>query len=477
MKSDSRRNAGAIAGLMPIRAGFAGRCGTFLPTPGSPMLLLSAALCGALACVAARAEPAGEATPTPTQEVGTKKLELQGVEDTINASATQRATLEREIASIHADRAKLNAALLDATAKIGASDARLADTERRLDTLTGSEEAIRRSLDGRKHVVGEVLAVLQRMGRSTPPALLVRPEDMLQAIRTSMLLGDVLPELRSETEALAGDLKELVRLRDSISAEKQNLARERTTLSAERTRLSALVDARQKSLGEAETALFAEQRRATELARQATSLKDLIARMETDSGGARKAIEEANKADDERRKQAALESQEQQDKIAAYPFKDPARLAPAVAFSQTRGRLPLPANGEILKTFGASDAYGGVEKGISIAARPKAIVVSPADGWVMYAAPYRTYGQLLIVNAGDGYYLVLAGMERTSVAVGQFVLAGEPVGVMGDGATRTASAVAIGASQPILYVEFRKDGTPIDPSPWWAKPEIKKVRG
>ena len=95
----------------------------------------------------------------------------------------------------------------------------------------------------------------------------------------------------------------------------------------------------------------------------------------------------------------------------------------------------------------------------------------------MYAAPYRTYGQLLIVNAGDGYYLVLAGMERTSVAVGQFVLAGEPVGVMGDGATRTASAVAIGASQPILYVEFRKDGAPIDPSPWWAKPEIKKVRG
>ena len=399
------------------------------------------------------------------------------MEDTLNASAAQRASLEREIESIRTDRAKLNAALMDATAKIQASDTRLAEAERRFDTLTGSEEAIRRSLDGRKDVVAEVLAVLQRMGRRTPPALLVRPEDMLQAIRTSMLLGDVLPELRAETEALAGDLRELVRLRSSIATEKQTLAQERETLAGERARLAALVEARQKSLGEAETALADEQKRAADLARQATSLKDLIARMEADGVGARKAADEARKADEARQKQAALETEEQQAKIAASPFKDPARLAPAVAFSQTKGRLPLPASGEIVKVFGASDNYGGAEKGLSIAVRPGAVVVSPADGWVMFAAPYRSYGQLLIVNAGDGYYLVLAGMDRTNVAVGQFVLAGEPVGVMGDGATRTASAVAIGASQPILYVEFRKDGAPIDPSPWWAKPEIKKVRG
>ena len=433
----------------------------------------------ALAGTAILSAPAGAQAPTEPgfDPVASKKLELRGVEDTLSASAEQRAKIKTEIESIRQDRARLNAALLDATAKVSEADARMAKVEARLDRLTGSEEAIRRSLEGRRAVVGEVLAVLQRMGHRTPPALLVQPEDVLKAIRASMTLGAVLPGLRAETEALASDLKDLVSLRASIATEKDNLAREHQGLQDERARLAALVDTRQKSLGEAQSALEIEQKRAAELAGQATSLKDLIAKMERESAAARKAAEEARKYDEERKKQAALETQEQQAKIEASPFKDPARLAPAIPFSKARAKLPLPASGEIVKTYGASDAFGSSEKGISIGVRPRATVVSPADGWVLYAGPYRTYGQLLIVNAGDGYYIVLAGMDRVNVAVGQFVLSGEPIGVMGDGATRTASAVAIGASQPILYVEFRKDGSPIDPAPWWSKPDLKKVRG
>ena len=68
-------------------------------------------------------------------------------------------------------------------------------------------------------------------------------------------------------------------------------------------------------------------------------------------------------------------------------------------------------------------------------------------------------------------------MERVNVKVGQFVLAGEPVAIMGDGSARNAVAIAIGATQPVLYVEFRKDGTSIDPGPWWAKTDLEKVRG
>jgi septal ring factor EnvC (AmiA/AmiB activator) len=142
-----------------------------------------------------------------------------------------------------------------------------------------------------------------------------------------------------------------------------------------------------------------------------------------------------------------------------------------------RGLLPPPVSGAVVKTFGAPDGFGSVEKGLSLAARPRAVVASPTDGWIAFSGPYRTYGQLLIINAGGGYYVVLAGMDRINVEVGQFVLAGEPVGVMGDGSARTAAAIAIGALQPILYIEFRKDGTAIDPGPWWAKPELEKVRG
>src|SRR4030095_15292069 len=126
--------------------------------------------------------------------------------------------------------------------------------------------------------------------------------------------------------------------------------------------------------------------------------------------------------------------------------------------------LPRRVNGARIKEFGAADGLGGTEKGVSIAARPGGQITAPCDGWVVYAGPFRNYGQLLILNAGGGYHVWLAGMERISVDLGQFVVTGEPVAVMGSGAQITA-AKAGGVNQPVLYVEFRKDGVPVDPGP------------
>ena len=98
-------------------------------------------------------------------------------------------------------------------------------SKQRLQTLTASEAAIRRSLESRRGVIVEVFAALQRMGRRPPPAVLVRPEDMLEAVRASILLGAVLPELRSETEVLATDLAELVRLKAAIVADRTRSGR------------------------------------------------------------------------------------------------------------------------------------------------------------------------------------------------------------------------------------------------------------
>src|SRR5256884_324693 len=119
-------------------------------------------------------------------------------------------------------------------------------------------------------------------------------------------------------------------------------------------------------------------------------------------------------------------------------LKDPGRLSPAVAFASIKGTLALPVNGVRIREFGAPDGYGGTEKGLSIAARPEGQVTSPCDGWVVYAGVFRNYGQLLILNAGGGYHVLLAGMERISVDLGQFVVTGEPVAVMGGGAQSAA---------------------------------------
>ena len=138
--------------------------------------------------------------------------------------------------------------------------------------------------------------------------------------------------------------------------------------------------------------------------------------------------------------------------------------------------MPIPVYRLKFKEFGAPDASGGSEKGISIATRAGAQVTAPAAGWVGYAGQFRSYGQLLILNVGGGYHVLLAGMDRISVDLGQFVLAGEPVAVMGNG-SHIAAILATGSSQPVLYVEFRKDGVPVGPGPWWAAGEGEKVRG
>ena len=420
------------------------------------------------ACALALPIGAASAQKPTLDDVRQRDQELDAVRAEQRKALESQKALRDEINAIGEDRRKLNQALIDTAAGIRSVEGRVAGTEARLQQLIDSEASIRNSLDGRRAVIVEVLAALQRIGRRLPPALMVKPEDALESVRTAMLLGAVVPEMRVEAEALAGELSDLVRVRAEAATERDGLARDLMALSIEKNRMTLLVDERQKHQSEAEKKLEAERQRAAELSRQADNLKDLIGRLERGLDSAARvarSVEEGRALGDTRADLSAL--------------KDPGRLTPAIAFASAKGVLPIPVNGVKSRDFGAPDGNGGTERGISIATRPGAQVTAPCDGWVVYAAPYRSYGKLLILNAGGGYHVVLAGMERISVDIGQFVLTGEPVAVMGSG-PQVASAMLIGAagsSPPILYIEFRKDGSPVDPNPWWATPDSEKVRG
>ncbi len=389
--------------------------------------------------------------------------ELEAIQAERKKAAETQAKLRDEIDAIGADRRKLNQQLIDTASRVRAVEDRIVATEARLKPLDEKEGAIRKSLDGRRAVIAEVLAALQRIGRRPPPAVMVRPEDALQSVRTAIMLGAVLPEMRQEAESLTADLADLVRVRKEIAAERDGLSRDLAAQSEDRERLALLIEERQKKQASAEKELDAERQRASALAKQVDNLKDLIVKLEQGLDSTTRAARAAARA--------ALEGRPELTNL-----HDPARLAPAITFASARGLLPLPVNGVKVRDFGAPDRMGGSEKGLSIATRAGAQVTAPCDGWVVYAGPFRSYGQLLILNAGGGYHVLLMGMERISVDPGQFVLTGEPVAAMGGG-SQVAAAAAIGSSQPILYVEFRKDGTPIDPSPWWATSEGEKVRG
>jgi septal ring factor EnvC (AmiA/AmiB activator) len=413
------------------------------------------------ATAAAQQTPIVPANTEKTSLLDQRQQELDRLRGEQKKASETEAALTREIEALGADRRKLNQDLIDTAGRIRGLEGKIAATEARLVPLDEQDARLRKSLEGRRAVIANVLAALQRVGRKPPPAIMVSPEDALQSVRTAILLGAVVPEMRKETEALAADLTELLRVRKSITDERDQLRAQADAIEAERTRMAALIGERQKQQSEREASLAAERARATDLAKQADNLKELIARLETELDSAARAAREAARSDA---------------RPGTAVLSDPGRLAPAVTFASLRGRVPLPVNGVKIRDFGTPDGNGTSEKGLSIATRAAAQVTSPADGWVVYAGPFRSYGQLLILNAGGGYHILLAGMERISVDLGQFVLAGEPVAAMGSG-SRVAAVLATGSSQPVLYIEFRKDGTPVDPGPWWAAGEVEKVRG
>jgi murein hydrolase activator len=430
---------------------------------GVPLALLMAAAC--LSPAAAQTAPAATQNAANSPEaIKQREQELEAARAEQVRAAEQQAKLRADIAAIGADRSKLNQQLIDIADKVRGVEDRIGETETRLRPLDTREQEIRASLNSRRAEVVEVLAALQRAGRRTPPALLVRPEDALQSLRTAMLLGAVVPELRARAASLANDLGELVAVRRMIATQRDRQAADRDKLKNDQTRLAALIDERQRQQAGIEKDMEAESARAIALARQVDNLQGLIAKMEQDVKGAAKAAAAA-------REQTGTPKGD-----LSTALKNPNRTSPAIAFASAKGLFKLPVNGTKILDFGGSDRAGGSEKGISLATRPGAQVTTPCDGWVVYAGPFRSYGQLLILNAGGGYHVLIAGMERISVTIGQFVLTGEPVATMG-ATSQVASILATTATQPVLYVEFRKDGTPIDPGPWWAANEGEKVRG
>jgi septal ring factor EnvC (AmiA/AmiB activator) len=408
---------------------------------------------------APRPAPGPPPNPAGTEPAKPPGQDLESVRVEQRQSVATELRLKREIEAIGNDRRKLVQQLTDTAARIRTVESQVAETQDKLKPLDAREEAIRRSLAERRNLMAEILAALQRIGRHPPPALMVEPQDALLSVRSAIMLGALLPDMRRDADKLLADLTEAARLRLQIATAREQLSHDLDALGEERERLALLVEQRQKQQTETEQALAAERQRAATLARQADNLVDLLAKLEQGQDQASR----NGRAGPEKSNFAAL--------------TDTGRLTPAIAFAAAKGKLPLPVNGVKIKDFGTPDGSGGSQKGLSVAARPGAQVTAPCDGWVVYAGPFRNYGQLLILNAGSGYHVLLAGMDRISVDLGQFVVTGEPVAVMGGGEVGVAAALADGAGQPVLYVEFRKDGTPVDPSPWWATRDSEKVRG
>ena len=334
--------------------------------------------------------------------------------------------------------------------------------------------------------------------------MITRREDALQMVRSAMLIAAAFPELRTQALALAERLGELVRVMTDIRHEGERLRAETERLNDARTRLSGLMEAKRETLAERQAELDKVRSAAAEISKNVVDLNELIAKLDqavTKNTG-------LGSYEDEARRSQPSETPPAGGAAPPTAAREPesAALRPRQRHAGAAGRRADAAAEDDRHRAGASRQRGGAGKsrahqaggslpprarpsaatsagppraclrrahavrrpvqGLVLETRHTAQITSPCDGWIVYAGEFRSYGQLLIINAGGGYHVLLAGLSQINVQPGQFVLAAEPVGTMSGAPKPTQKATRTDA--PVLYVEFRKDGRPIDPDPWWA---------
>ncbi|MBM3511844.1 MAG: hypothetical protein FJX61_17155 [Alphaproteobacteria bacterium] len=322
----------------------------------------------------------------------------------------------------------------------------VAGLERRIAAYRIEAAAREAEIAERRDQVGASLGALQRFARRPPEALLVSKLTPGDALRSSFIAAALVPELESEARRLNVQLTALRRLEIEIKTEADRLGAEHRRLDDERRALDQLLERKLKATG---LSTEASRRRVRDLAKVADEAKDVpaliagIARVEPEPNRARPGASEA---------------------AAGAP--GPLALATPRPFAAARGTMVVPARGRIVAYFGQTNEQGIKERGLSIETLPAARVVAPHEGRVVFAGPFRTYGQLLILAHGAGYHTLIAGLARIDSAVGQSVIAGEPLGRMADG----------GSERPVMYLEMRHDGAPVDPLQWLAALE-RKVKG
>ena len=456
-------------------------------------------------------------------EAARKKLETD--QQQLQEKRRRDKELQSELGQIRDERERASQRAIETARLIQGSEGKLVGIEQRVGELEEQERLLQGSLEQRHSDIATLLSSMQRMGRNPPPVMITRREDALGMVRSAMLLAAAFPELRSQALALADQLNELVRIKESIRAQVEQQRGELASLSAAQARLAGLMEEKKQTLAERQAELAEVRKTTAEIARSVTDLNELIGKLD-------KAVAERTRLG-AYEKQLQADAQRQQEIAAVAPpapvlpaangsvkstetvpitpvpaapqqagappatspetaapqpsgvlapsgdrlaMASPGRIQPAIPFQLAKGRLPLPAQGRRVLAFGERTQTGR-SQGLVIETRHGGQITSPNDGWVMYAGEFRSYGQILIINAGGGYNILLAGLSQIDVQVGQFVLTGEPIGKMTAAPKATTATTAkTQENAPVLYVEFRKDGRPIDPDPWWLDGS-RKVQG
>ncbi|MDA8746838.1 peptidoglycan DD-metalloendopeptidase family protein [Litoreibacter sp.] len=292
------------------------------------------------------------------------------------------------------------------------------------------ERAIAIDFEAKEDRLSRLLGVLQSIGRSPAPLLMIHPNGPIGTARAGMILTDVTPALQQEAQQLKSQLEEISILRSLQESAANQLVTALDNIQTARANLAQAV-ADRTDLPESITTDPAQMSALIDSADTLQSFADGLIQL---SGGP------SNPAD----------------------------------FETSKGKLPLPATGTIVQNFNETDAQGIKRPGLTLALPSQTLVTAPWPTTVRYAGPLLNYGSVVILEPGKGYLLILAGLGQPLVKDGQIIASGEAIAMMG-GNTLNADAFLINASkggsgnrQESLYIELRQGNAPINPAEWFV---------
>ena len=410
--------------------------------------------------------PVGTGIPTWIKEKSEdSQTQLQELESSLSLSKDKVDKLKADIEAMKGDRDKQNAALIAATERVKTAEADVAAVQNNIGDLIVQELDTRGRLDGADASISNVLAALERISQNPPPAIIVDPSDALGSARSALLISAILPQLRAKADAVTAALKRLADIRVAAQGQEANLKANFDVLEEEQLRIATLIAAQKQNQTTATAALADEQKQASDMADKAATLKQMI----TDLGKQAQAV--ATAADATAAANNGSKAPKLDNDTVRLALANTARQAPAVPFTSARGFLDFPVTrGVNVINYGDGDGFGGISDGLSVVTNADAPVLAPADGWVLYTGNYLNYGQIIILDAGQDYTILMAGLAAINVQAGQFVRMGEAVGAMGSRTIGRTVATSAGAQRPTLYIEMRNQNVPIDPTGWWASP-------
>ncbi len=421
-------------------------------------------------------------TPFTVFSVGDgTESDLKLLENAIKSGEFKQQQLKKTAEQIKSERLTLSAQIKLAAKQIQQSEAHLSSGERKLDKLSQQENILKTHYETRKKILATLLSALLRLEKNPAPALLSNPDEATNALRSAIMLGKIVPEVKKQSDVIASDLGKLNTLQQELSTQQDALIVTTQALRKQRSYIASLLDQKLSLSNKTQAEIKLEQQKMAALGQKAKNIRELFARIEQQKK-LDLAIAAKLAAEQEAIRLREIEAQRQLLELAKKQNdnsnitqiennitqlkKPPARTSrPLVNFANLKRKLPYPAQGALLRKFGQKDATNRETKGITISTRAFAQITAPATGTVLFADYFSNYGYLIIIDVGSGYNILLTGLGEIAVSLGQFIETGDPIGIMPRNAINTdLSAV----KKPILYVEFRRQDKPINSAPWWA---------